>query len=308
MATVAQQLEQGGIGAVGALGQSNYQTLKSFMDSMGLGALFTVDSNGNPGGWLWQQLKSGVETGPELQAAMEQTDVWKDRFAVIVEQRKRQAAGKPVQVMSTKEVIDYEETAAILMRQYGMPSWFYDQQSDFNDLILNGIAPNELGDRIRGAYNTVANVSPEIKQTFREFYGPGMSDAAIAAYFLDPEKTQQRLDQVALSSYAGGIAKEFNLELKRSNAELFSDLGYTDRGVSDALGQINAMTPVFTEGFTETQDLTANNEGFDATVRGDGNAQAALERRILRRRANGQSSAGGGLLTQEGLTGAGTAS
>ena len=57
--------------------------------------------------------------------------------------------------MSPEEVIQYEQTASQLLRMYGAPAWFYDQQSDFNNLILNGVSTVELEQRLAGAYNTV---------------------------------------------------------------------------------------------------------------------------------------------------------
>lgn len=292
--------------AVDDIAARNFRTLSAYLQGMGLGELFTIDAQGNPGGWLWNQLKAGVDTAEELRANLEQTDVWKDRFAVIVEQRKRQAAGEPVYVMEPGEVIEYEATAARIMRQYGMPSWFYDQAADFNNLILAGVSVVELENRIGGAYNTVANLDPDIKAQFREFYGVAQGDAALAAYFLDPDKTQAQLDKVALASYAGGIAKDFGLDLTRDQAELFSLYDRTQAGIAQDLSEINAQSLLTVEGAGEANDLDTD-VVFDAVVRGDAEARSLLESRALRRQANARAGGGGALATNEGLIGVSSA-
>lgn len=292
--------------AVSPEAAENFRTLASYLDSMGLGQLFSVDAQGNPGGWLWQQLQEGVDTPEELRARVEQTDVWQTRFAVIVEQRKRQAAGQPVQVMTPAEVVEYEQTAAQMMRRYGLPTWFYDEQSDFNKLILNGLSPAELESRIGGAYNQIANIDPTIREQFSQFYGVE-GDAALVAFFLDPDKTEAQLDKVALASRAGAMAKEFGLELTRDQAELFSLFDRTAAGVAQDLTEMNAQSGLIREGYGEAEDLDST-VVFDAVVRGDAESRRLLEGRALRRQANARAGAGGGLATQEGLIGLGTAS
>ena len=240
-----------------------------------------------------------------MRANLEQTDVWKDRFAVIVEQRNRQAKGEPVQVMTPQQVIEYEDTVARTMRQYGLPPWFYDQASDFNDLILNGMSPIEVENRIAGAYNTVANLDPDIKDQFRQFYGPGMGDAALAAYFLDPNRTEAQLEKVALASYAGGIANDFGLDLSREDAELFSLYDKTPAGIVQDFTEINSQSLLATEGVGETEDIDTD-VLFDAVVRGDAESRSLLERRVIRRQANARATAGGAIATNEGLIGLGS--
>jgi len=285
----------------------NFRTLSGYLNSMGLGSLFTVDSQGNPGGWLWTQLLSGVDTPEELRAAAEQTNVWRDRFAVIVEQRNRQAQGQPVQVMEPGEVIEYEKSASQLLRRFGAPAWFYDQQADFNNLILNGVSLPELEQRLAGAYNTVANVSPEIKQTFQQFYGVGESDGAMLAFFLDPNKTQEQLDRAAMAAYAGGISKEYGFDLSKDRAELFALIDRTPAGVAQDLSEVNALGNQLNENFTETDDINPN-DAFDAVVLGDARARSRLERRVIERKAVDRGGQGGALMTQQGVTGLGTAS
>lgn len=289
-----------------ALAAQQFRDIQVYLEWLGLSELFAVDADGNPGGWLWKQILDGIDTQEELQMRIEQTDVWKDRFSIIVEQRRRAAAGEPVQVMTPEEVVEYEYETAALFRRYNLPKWMYDKRDDFNSYILNGLSPEEIKDRIEGAYNTVANVDPDIKAQFREFYGVGAGDAALVAYFLDPEKTDAQLEKVALASYAGGIGKEYGIDLNRDDAELFSLIGRTEAGVAQDLSEVNAQSLLTVEGAGETNDLDVDLV-FDAVVRGDAEARSLLERRQIRRQANARAGVGGALQTQQGLIGSGTA-
>lgn len=282
--------------------KQNFLQMAGYLQTLGLGELFTVDSGGNPGGWLWQQIRSGIDTAEELRAAIEQTDVWRDRYSVIVEQRKRSAAGQPTQVMEVAEVMEYKSRAAQIMRQYGVPGWFYDQWHDLDDMILNGLSVVELEERLAGAWSVVRDMDPNITQQFRDFYGVGEGDGALVAYFLDPAKTQAQLDKVAMAAYAGGIARNFNLQLDRDQAEMFSLFDKTRAGVAQDMTEINAQSGLLQEGAGEADDLSER-EGFDAIVLGDPDARRRLEGRVLRRQANARAGGGGALATQEGLTG-----
>jgi hypothetical protein len=280
-----------------------FTTLGSWLKSIGLGALFTQNADGTPGGWLWNQMQQGVDSIDELTAAVESTDVWRNRFGVIVEQRRRSAAGEPVQVMTVGEVISYEETASQMMRQVGLPSWFYDQQSDFSSLILNQISPGELETRLGQSLNMVRNINPAIRDAFSQFYGVDNTDGALAAFFLDPEKSLAKLDQVARASYAKGMADEYDINLSKQQAEELAMMPMTEGGMTDAFQRINDLKPVMQESFGETSDLTAEGEGYDAIVKGDGNAKSRLEKRVIERRSIDQSSQGGAAITQEGVLG-----
>lgn len=286
--------------------RQDFDEAKGYMEWLGLGELFTVDKDGNPGGWLWNNLISGMDTEEELLIRIEQTDVWKDRFSVIVEQRRRSAAGEPVQVMSVEEVVEYEDTTRALFQRYDLPKWMYDKREDLNKYILNGLSPDELQARVAGAYNSVANIDPDIADQFRAFYGVGEGDAALVAYFLDPEKTEAELDKVALSSYAGAVGKDFGIELSREDAELFSLYDKTEAGIVQDLTTINSQSLLANEGFGEVEDVDTDTI-FDAVVRGDAESRSMLERRQLRRQANARATAGGGLATNEGLIGLGSA-
>ena len=62
----------------------SFESLASYLTSLGLADLFTIDANGNPGGFLYDQMVNGVETPGELQIALESNDLFKKRYKIIL--------------------------------------------------------------------------------------------------------------------------------------------------------------------------------------------------------------------------------
>lgn len=278
-----------------------FPVLASWLDSMGLGSLFTVNEQGQPGGWLWDKMQNGVDTIDELQAAIESTDVWRERFAVIVEQRKLAAAGQPVQVMSVNDVVNYERTAAQVFRQAGLPASFYDSYRDFQKLMVDQVSPAELEQRVMGALNVVRNINPEIRQAFADFYG-GSSDGWLAAYFLDTDKTMQQVDRAARAAYTAGMGRTYGLDISRSTAERVANGPAQQAGIDAGLQEASSMANVAKETYGERTDISTNDLVQSSLFR-DARAQRLIEGRLIARKAIDRQSTGGAAVTQSGVAG-----
>lgn len=283
-----------------------FSSLKSFLDSIGLGALATLGPNGEPAGWLWDQMRQGFDTSDELMINLQQTDIFKNRFGAIVEQERRAAAGLPQYVMTPAEVLQYEKTVTEMMTAAGMPSWFYDQPEDFQSLILNNMSTKEVEDRIVQSYEYVRNAPIEVRQKFEEFYGVGQGDAALAAYVLDPSRTTGALEQARRSAYTAGLAERFDMSISRQMAERVAQLPRTEAGIVEGLQNVNAQRGLYDESPFEATDLTAD-QGLAAQFEGDAGAIDAIQRRQIERSAAQRAATGGAIITNRGLTGAGTA-
>jgi hypothetical protein len=287
--------------------QAMFNMLAQQLRQMGLGQLFQVDAQGQPSGWLWNQMQAGVDTAEELGAAIQQTDVFRERFGVIVEQQRRAAAGEAVYVMSPAEVIQYETTARQMMRKAGLPPTFYDKPEDFNQLILADISPQELDQRLGQAFEYVQAAPPEVRDAFREFYGVTQGDAHLAAWALNPERTLVDIERATRTAYAGGMAKRFDISLSRAASERIAALPRTEAGITEGLTQLAQQANVFEEGLFEVGDISAENQGIAAVFEGDADAAREMERRVIRRRSPDQSSTGGAVLTNQGLIGSASA-
>ena len=287
--------------------KAQFTSLASYLDSIGLGELFTVDAAGNPGGWLWNQLQEGVDTQEELYFRLEQTDTFRNRFGVIQEQQKRAARGEPVMVMSPAQVLEYETRVKQMMSAAGLPPTFYDEPRDFHKLILNDMSPTEVQDRITQAYDYVLSAPPEVRAAFTDFYGVGQGDAQLAAWALDPERTVRDMTRATRTAYTAGMGERFGIQVSKATAERIADLPRTEAGIVQGMEQIASMSPVFNESIGERAvDLTAGTTGVESVFEGSGEANKAMERRLAQRKAVDRSSTGGALMTQQGVIGAGS--
>jgi hypothetical protein len=285
--------------------RQQFAMLSGYLQQIGLSSLFQLDAQGNPGGWLWNQLLSGIDTGEELQIAIQSTDVFRRRFGVIQEQQARAARGEPVYVMSPAEVIEYETNVKQMMRAAGLPPSFYDQPEDFHSLILKDISPAEIAERITQAYDYVLSAPPEVRAAFEDFYGVGNGDAQLAAWALDPDRTVRDITKATRTAYAAGMADRFDVQIDRAAAERIADLPQTEAGITEGMRQVAALANIFDEGLGDSgTDLTADT-GVAAVFEGNADANLALSRRVLRREAANRTSTGGAAVTQQGVVGLG---
>ena len=286
--------------------QQQFNALSAYLRNIGLDSLFSVDAQGNPSGWLWQQLQAGVDNSDELSIAIQSTDAFRDRFGVITQQQKRAAQGEPVYVMSPAEVLEYERTVSQMMSAAGLPPTFYDEPKDFHRLILDNMSPAEVSERITQAYDYVLSAPPEVRAAFDQFYGTGNGDAQLAAWALDPDRTVRDIQRATRTAYAAGMSERFDIKIDRAAAERIADLPMTEAGIVEGMKQVASMSPVFNEGLGDMgTDLTAET-GVEAVFEGSGEAQSAISRRLLRRSAANRTSTGGAATTQQGVVGVGT--
>lgn len=287
-----------------------YRDLSGYLSDIGLGSLFTVTSDGRPSGWLWDQVKSGITSQSQLEFALRQTPQFQQRFSVITEQQRRAASGDYVgPVMSPGEVLAYESAASNIMRRAGLPASFYDNPQDFQNLILEQVDLEELGQRVDQAYESIIDAPVEVRDAFSEYFGIDRTDSALAAYVLDPSLLMRDLERNRLAAVAGGYGARYDVSLSRGTAlEVGGQL--TESQIRDRMAQIGQLEPLFAESVGEAVDLSAQEQGF-ASQFGDvidtdisqSQALTELERRQLRRRASQQGAGGGAVVASTGVVG-----
>lgn len=284
-----------------------FNQIKQYLTDMDLGGLFTI-SNGQPGGWLWEQITSGIDDQSVIQLNLESTPAFTSRYGVINDIRKQAASGAAVHVPTVSQVREYEQTVAASMRQAGLPAFMYDSFSDLQQLMRQGLSPVEVEQRLGQTWERVQNTDPLVRQQFDSFFGV-QGDAALAAMFLDPSKTLTSLERMSRTAYTAGMGQRMGVSLDRATADRIAGSPSTDAGIYQDLTTLGGLagSGVFSETFGEgAQDLTAEKTGTDAVFFGSGAAQRDIEKRRLERSAVGQAAQGGGVRTQRGLTGAGS--
>lgn len=278
-----------------------------YLGSIGLGDLFSVDAEGNPTGWLWGQVQAGVNSEAEFQMQLEQTSQFQARFPVIGQMRAQAATGGVGAVPRVIDVLNYETEVQATLRTAGLPQFMYQDRSYIQGLMANGLSGDEVEARLGSAWNLVRSSDPAVLNQFSEFFGI-QGDAAMAAFFLDPTRTTTEMDRMARTAYTSGMGQTLGLDIGQDIATRIANLPKTEGGIWQDLTELNRLDRqggVFSEGITEVTDLGLMDEGLDAVVFGDGDASAAIERRILERKANDRSSLGGAAITQAGAVGIG---
>jgi hypothetical protein len=277
------------------------------LQDAGLGELFTLAPDGTPGGWLWEQITSGIDDEASIIIALEATDQFKARYPVIAQLRQQNREGGVAYVPTPADVRNYEVTVSQTLRRAGLPSWFYEDRKYIQNLMGMDLSADEIGERLGTAWEMVRNTDPKVLAAYSQFYGVEGENALVAT-FLDPTRTAASLTKQARTAYTAGMGRTIGIDLDKVAAERIADLPKTEAGIWQDLTEVSLLegSGVFTEGITETDDFTAEDEGIESVVFGDGQARADLQRRVIARQANARSSTGGAALTQAGLTGVGT--
>jgi hypothetical protein len=224
--------------------------------------------------WAYNLFVNGA-TIDEIMIQLRQTPEFKEEFWVI---GARQEAG--MSPVSPNDVIAYRQQVADLMSRSNVPSGFVDKGL-IDGLLGADVSAIEVSERLLNSYSQVANVSPEIREAFEEFFGPNTDDA-LASWFLDPEIAAPVLERQANMATFGGTAIKFGFDpsdigLERAGRAV--DAGVSVQQASQAFTQLNVREALFNETITEGEDLTATGAGVDAALGLGGDAAARLRKR-----------------------------
>lgn len=273
----------------GADHRSAHAMIREVLEQYGLGGLSD---------WAWQMLQSN-RSSAEVLLELRNQPLFKERFKAI---DIRRANG--LNPVSPETIIEYENVARDLMRSSGLPPGFYDDADDFAELIGKGVSLQSVQKRVEDSWNRVVNAPAEVRDAFFKLYG-AKSDQALAAFMFDPDKSEVKLKEMAQTAVAGGAMRSFGFDLDVAAAGRIAGFDFDDAQVRSGMGKIAQLRAVFEEsrGERNAKDLDAMREGANA-VFDMGEGQLDIERRVLTRRSE-FGGGGGGLLSNQGLTGAG---
>jgi hypothetical protein len=282
-----------------------FSVLSRYLNEIGLGSLFNVDSRGNPSGWLWDQITAGTDSQERLMMALEQTPEFRRRFQVIFDLRDQAARGDNVVVPNVSQVLQYEQQYKTVMSRAGVPSWFYDSYQDAHSAIARNLTVEQIAERIDASFSVVTRLPQEVRDVFADFFGDA-SDGALAAAVLDPEKTLANLEKATRMAVAGGYARRQGFELSQGQAAEYSSLNRSLAQTEQEMGQVAMLRPLEERQVGEAE-MVSEGAAFEGAALGRSDAQRALEGRLTTRRAGQSQTAGGALALQEGIVGAGVA-
>lgn len=251
--------------------------------------------------WAREELAKGYDDAVVLQH-LRQTPQFKERFKVITE---RERLGLPP--MAPEEVVQYEANALEVLSRAGLPVGFWDDpKTDFVDFMVRDVSIDELKSRIQSGYNRVNQAPPEVRDTFREFFGVD-GDAALAAFMLDADRAMPILETMISTAELGGTARRYGISMDQTTSEQLARTGTSVQAAEQKLTELGDMRGLYQENMNESQDLEVDREGVQAAFGLDPEARQKVAARSGARQA-AFSGSGGAVAEREGISGLGRAS
>jgi hypothetical protein len=219
-------------------------------------------------------------------------EAYQKRFAANIARAK-----KGLSELDPGSYIELENGYRRLMQSNGLPIGFYDQTEDFTRLLEGDVSASELQDRIQNGFRAVQDADPEVKRQMQELYG--VSEAGLAAYFLDPTKAAPILTRQAEAAKIAARAKEQgNIQLQFATAEEIAARGITADEAQAGFTTLGLQQGLYTEMMGE-QALTQQQK-VGAALGYNVEAQRQLAERKGTRKAAFQG--GGGFAKTTGQT------
>jgi hypothetical protein len=263
--------------------QSAFDQMFQLLDQYGLGSLRDE---------LRNLLLDGVTDQASLTLALQDTDEWRKRFAGNEVLRQQ---GLPV--LSVAEYLSVERSYAQIMKNYGLPTGFYDDPSDFAQFIGKSVSVNELQQRVQMRADIVKREDPAIKA---QLLSMGMTEGDLIAHAIDPSRAMPLIEKQYKTTLIGAAARRQGLTTDNDYAGHLSDLGVTEQQamqgygvISENLKDMQTIGDVYGETYTQGD--------FESEVFENGGAATKKRKRLAsqeRGAFNGSSGIGQGSLTR----------
>ncbi len=263
--------------------QSAFAYMSQLLDQYGLGSLSGARQN---------LINAGTLDEASITLALQGTTEWKTRFSG---NEKLRAAGLPV--LSVGEYLATERQYAQIMKNYGLPTGFYDDPSDFSGFIGNSVSANELNQRVT-AWSDLANrQDPAIKDQLRSM---GIADGDLTAYMMDPTRAMPLIQQKYQQALVGSAARRNGLQSDNARTQRLVELGITEQQAIQGFGLIGeGLADAQRTGSIYGEDISQADMEAEVFEQ-DGAATKKRKRLASRERAafSGSSGVGRGSLTR----------
>jgi hypothetical protein len=218
---------------------------------------FKLDSLIEP---LWKYvIDTGVNNDDQLWLWIQDRPEFHTRFPAF---KKLQEQGRAI---SPASYIEAEKAYERVMRAANIPATFFDKADDFTDLIVADVSPAEFQSRVEQGYKRVAQSGDLIRNAFKSYFGVE-GDAALAAFFIDPERSAPALERAVKSAeiQAAALATESSVNL--SYASKLADMGVSYEQAMQGFQRLNTMRSLFAGGIGETSIQSSSPESSSLTA------------------------------------------
>lgn len=195
---------------------------------------------------LWQYiLDTGLSNEDEAWLWVQNQPTFQKRFPAFKDLQQQNRS------ISAKEYIELERNYLEVMRQSNLPKQFFDEPDDFTDLIKNNVSASEFQDRIQKGYQRVAQAAPEVRAAFKQYFGIE-GDSALAAFFIDPERSAPALMKAAAAAEIGAAGIQSNAPIDLNYATKLSNMGISYTDALSGLQKMQQQRALFAAGINES--------------------------------------------------------
>lgn len=152
------------------------------------------------------------------------TDSYKTRFKGLLGLQQKGITD----VRNEAQYIELESNYRQIFRDSGLVGFLGDpgsvvERDKIADLVSKySLSVNEVQKRVQDATRVASQTPEDVRNAFRDFYG--IEPQMITEYFLDPQGTTNRMNQIANAALIGGYGNRAGLSIDRSTAEQVADL------------------------------------------------------------------------------------
>lgn len=188
--------------------------------------------------------KVDINDADAIMFSLRDQPVYKRRFAA---NDARLKAGLPE--LDPATYIALEQQYKQVMQANGIDAQFYNDQSDYEAWIAGDVSPAELQDRVENGFKRVRDADPEVRRQMQQLYN--VSDADLAAYFLDPKRAQplltarQKIQQAKAAGIAARGLEQGGMQLTSQEAEALAERGFTSDEAATAFAQRRQLAGLY---------------------------------------------------------------
>jgi hypothetical protein len=173
-------------------------------------------------------LKQGY-SADTVSILLQQTAAYKQRF---IANDARAKAG--LAVLSPAQYLATEQAYRQVLSKWGVPTGFYDQNSDFTAFLSKDISATEVDQRAQAASDFVNKNDPATLAYFKKYYSSG----DMVAYALDPTRAAPLVGKAFEAANIGGAASTNGVNIGQSTAETLAGAGITSQQAQQGFGLV----------------------------------------------------------------------
>ena len=248
------------------------------------------------GTWAWDSFTGGAAL-EQIMLDLRDRPEYKTRFAGLDALR---ASGRGI---TEAQWINYEQSAASLMRAKGLPEGFYDGPEDFAKFITGEVSLAELDDRLTMAQNAALSAPVEVRDELARLYNVGAGE--LTAFWIDPDKALPLLERKYTSARLAAESSRTGFgSLTAVQAERIASYGADPAQAGATFSRLASMGELTAT--MSGEEEVSRQDLLDASFGQDSQALGRVERKARRRVAAFE---GGGTFasSQTGIGGLGSA-